>query len=270
MAPQITILPGIEHDVQTLEYWCGPACINIVLSYWDKQQAQADLWELIKTNTTIKVKPAGATPDEHTQHCVACDNNAYECWYTTPEAMATTINQFAAEATSATYETAPDAYRRIADSISAGSPVPAVFTTQPALHWTVAVGFQTDADVSGGVAWNGTKITGLYVRDPNRTYSGPGELHLKTVTSLPLMHTGPGCGPNPLRYPVVAKGTPPGPAPPRNLRVTMASNWRDFMKWAFRPWSKWFKPQQPPRRPPRPPRNGPPVAVTLDGPFRPS
>jgi hypothetical protein len=226
-----------------------------VLSYWDKQQPQATLWELIKTNTTVKNKPPGASQDPNTQHCFDCGGGLYECWYSTPEAMATTINAFAPEATSATYHTSQDAYRRIADSISAGSPVPAVFTTQPSLHWIVAVGFQTDPATSGGVSWKGTKITGLYVRDPNKTYSAPDALHLKTVNSLPLMQIGGGCGPNQGLYPVVAKSIPSGPAPPRNLTVTMASTWRDFSKWIFRTWWRWFGPQQAPRRPSRP---GPP------------
>ena len=245
------ILSGIEHDMQTEEYWCGPACINIVLSYWDNPQPQPDLWELIKANTPVKNKPAGASSDEHTQHCEACVNGGFDCWYTTPGAMAATINGFSTELTSATFQGSHDAYRRIADSISANSPVPAVFTTRPSLHWIVAVGVKTD-DLKGSVTWNGTHITGLYVRDPSRSYSDPDELHLMTVDSLPLMHT---CGPQ-SPYPVVAKGTPtPGPATPaapQNVRVLIASTWQDFSKWLFRTWLKWFKPQQSTRRPPRP------------------
>src|SRR5688500_964891 len=153
MAPQNTILAGIEHAVQTLEYWCGPACINIVLSYWDKQQPQANLWESIKTNTAIKNKPAGAPQDPNTQHCFACGGGVYECSYATRASMPPTISACAPEATGATYQTSQYAYRRLADRISAGSPVPAVFTTQPSLHWIVAVGFQTDSATSGGVTW---------------------------------------------------------------------------------------------------------------------
>lgn len=262
MAQQDILLPGIEHDTQGVEYWCGPACINMVLSYWDKQQPKAVLWESIKINTGSQYRPADAPEDDgsfKTQQCDACGSGGYHCWYTTPEAMEKTINGLAPETFSATYQGAQDAIRRMADSLSDASPVPAVFTTLPALHWVVAVGYQLEGS-GDSIVWNGQKLTGLYVRDP---VSDPGidVTQLTTIAGLlqPLIGLvmAVECGPKAGQYPVVAKGTPAPAAPPaapQNVRVLIASTWQDFSKWLFRTWLKWFKPQQPPRRPPRPPR----------------
>ena len=70
----------------------------MVLSFWDKQQPQADLWEAIKTNTGTKTRPADAPLDDGSfkaQHCDSCGAGSYHCWYTTPEAMEATINDSA-------------------------------------------------------------------------------------------------------------------------------------------------------------------------------
>lgn len=156
MAQQDFLLPGIEHDTQAAEYWCGPACINIVLSFWDKQQLQADLWESIQVNTGTQNRPVDAPEDAgsfKTQHCDNCSQGGYHCWYTSPEAMAATINQFSPETVTSEYLGAEDGIRRMADSLSATSAVPAVFTTFSNLHWVVAVGYQLDATKQDGTPW---------------------------------------------------------------------------------------------------------------------
>ena len=251
------LLPGIEHDTQTAEYWCGPACINMVLSYWDKQQPQADLWEDIKVNTGTQNRPADAPKDEgsfDTQHCDSCGPGSYHCWYTTPGAMELTINGAAPETVRAEYLGAQDVIRRIADSLSATSAVPAVFTTFPSLHWVVAVGYQLDG-LGASVMWNGKKITALYVRDPGLPDPGADITHMVTIDGLERPLTGllmaVECGANTGQYPVVAKGTPP--AAPANIRIVSA--WYSLppaqtAAW----WERWKRWMQWPR-PPKPPRS---------------
>ncbi len=252
------LLPGIEHDTQSSEYFCGPACINMVLSFWDKQQAQADLWEAIKVNTGTEKRPKDAPSDEgsfDTQHCDSCGPGHYHCWYTTPEAMEATINDSAPDTVRAEYLGSHDVIRRIADSLSATSPVPAAFTTFASLHWVVAVGYQLDGPGSS-VLWNGQKVTALYVRDPGLSDPGADITQMVTMAGLVKPLTGllmsVECGPNTGQYPVVSKGTPTWI---RNYLIAIVTTWRSVSRLAFRPWPwKWWV-----KKPPRPPRPMPPL-----------
>jgi hypothetical protein len=255
MAQQDILLPGIEHDRQAAEYWCGPACINIVLSYWDKQQPQATLWESIKTNTGSVDRPEDAPPPDDgsfkNQQCDKCNGGGYHCWYTTPEAMAKTISGLAPETVSATYQGSQDAIRRMADSVSATSPVAAVFTTLPSLHWVVAVGYQLDG-TGASIVWNGKKLTALYVRDPALADPGVDITQLATIDGLERPLTGllmaVECGPRTGLYPVVAKGVA---ATSNAIIVQIVEVTEYYATWLIEIFKRWAR-KLTRRRPPPP------------------
>lgn len=274
MAQQDILLPGIEHDRQSAFFLCGPACINMVLSYWDKQQPQDVLWTAVQGNSGTVSRPIGAPQDEGTfatQVCDLCTDATFHCWYTTPEAMAATINETSPTTVKAEYETSQKVFERIADSLSAASPIPAVFTTLPSLHWVVAVGYQLDG-TGPAVVWNGQKITGLYVRDPNEADPWPDTTVLVTTTGLlqPLsgLLMAVECGVNNVgKYPVVSKGVPDtgggggggqgGGSGPQGTVEAVSRMWSSFLVFAYRPW-RYFMPGRDPRRPgPQPPPNQP-------------
>ena len=259
MAQQDILLPGVEHDEQTEEYWCGPACINIVLSLWDKQQAQPDLWGRIQTNTGPQMLPN--TAPAHTTLCHPCATaGTHECWYTTPEVMAQTINEFSPEPVSAAFLGSHDALRRLADSLSAPAPVCGVFTTTASLHWVVAVGYQTDAPLTASIPWNGVNLTGFYVRDPATADPGTDIAHLITVPGFLKGVTGllamARCGPNPNLYPVVAR------SPLAGVNFTARSTTtpkRSFIEWVLMEFKFWWSKMKNTNQP-RPPGPEPPYS----------
>ena len=235
----------MEHDAQTEEYWCGPACINIVLSRWDQQQSQPNLWAKVQANTGMNALPAGAPAN--TQRCDSCSASDHECWFTHPDVMPTTINAYSPQTLRVDYLGSHDAIRRIADSIVGD--VAAVFTTQPSLHWIVAIGYQLDG-VGAAISWNNRNLTGLYVLNPSVPTDND-TIHLTTVDGLEgikpasvdglLMATR--CGQHANLYPVVHKGTPDGTTTPvtGSLTARMAAYlkivtpkdwWYKVWRWA--------------------------------------
>ncbi len=216
------VLPT-THEEQTLNYTCGSACINIVLSRWGKQRVQSNVWIDVQANTS-SVRPANArwvTGSFATQACDKCSEDTqtdtdgtvygdYHCWFTSPEAMATTINASSPSPVAVDYiADGLDTIRRLADSITLG--VPAVFTTLPSLHWVVAVGYQYDdvqpATGTPSVSWGAKFLTGIYVRNPSQASSPTGTVQMMTppgLLSLEGLLMSIECGPRNGQYPVVA------------------------------------------------------------------
>jgi hypothetical protein len=218
---QDVLLPNTQHDQQAAEYWCGPACVNIALTgLGETKRPQSDLWAAIQANTGATPRPADAelvNGSFPTQRCDSCGGTHtgsngktygnYNCWFTTPEAMAATINGFSAAKVGAELIVGGAvALRRVLDGLDAK--VPAVMTIKPALHWVVVIGYQIDGPNSNGsIVWNGKTITAFYVRDPAQ--GDPGQDTLQLVTLDGLRRTLGGlmmsidCGPHQGAFPVV-------------------------------------------------------------------
>ena len=213
------------HEVQGREYLCGAASIKMILSHWTLSQppTQGDIWAKIQAHTVAtqpRPTPCDRNLDEGCfdgQQCDLCSGTSYSCWYTTPEALAATVNAYAppsAPTAAAEYHRDPNnAIKRIADSLSGASTdkMPAAFTKASGLHWSVAIGYQLDGPISSpaqGVAWSGGTITGIYIRDPNEIDPWDA-LHLATPASLRKPVAGYleaiTCGPHTNDCPIVVK-----------------------------------------------------------------
>lgn len=192
------VLPVVREEQQFF-YTCGAACINIVLSHWGKNRVQLTVWQDIQANTGTINRPGDAQSDAGsfaTQYCDLCSPaittgadgkqyGDYNCWYTTPEAMAATLNASSPVPVTVDYiADGADAIRRLAESIATFD-VPAVFTTLPALHWVVAYGYQYDDVMPPAPVpplWNSQYITGIYVHNPTLTAAPAGPQTVQMVT----------------------------------------------------------------------------------------
>jgi hypothetical protein len=253
-------------QMQDAPYTCGAACINMALSFWGNQQPQQQIWAEIQANTGGK-RPSDAQPQAgsfSSQHCDHCGGGPvlgqdgkyygnYLCWFTTPEAAATTLNAWAPQ--HATGEYAADcaaAIVRVVDSLAATDPVPALFTIKPALHWVVAVGYQIDGPGSS-VQWKGKSVTGLYVRDPQ---DDPGRDVIRLMTVFGLCDVLFGvmmaveCGPHGGARPVVVKGV----GPPTWLVRLVTVFLRPVPRFLIPAWLRRFRPPPRPWPPPPPVR----------------
>lgn len=188
------------HEKQVKNYTCGAACINMVLSQWGKSQAQWAVWSDIQANT-IGSRPLDAywvDGSFASQLCDQCSKDSctdtdgqvygdYRCWFTSPEAMVTTINAASPSPLTLDYiANGPAALHRIADSISLHQ-VPAVLTTSPSLHWVVAVGIQYDDVLPTSVGfenWGSNYLTGFYVGNPDDPAMPQGTIHMVTPPGL--------------------------------------------------------------------------------------
>lgn len=217
------VLPT-EHEPQFKNYTCGAACVVMVLSRWGLKPDQWGVWTDIQANTGTLLRPDNAPwPDGSfpTQRCDQCNDDTwigadgkvygnYHCWFTSPEAMAATINALSPSPVAVGYiANGADVLRRLADSISVHG-VPAVFTTAPALHWVVAVGFRFD-DVqpsgAGFVNWGTKYLTGFYVRNPSDEAVSPDTVCMVTpprLSGIDGLLTRIVCGPHTGCCPVVA------------------------------------------------------------------
>jgi hypothetical protein len=263
------VVPVVRED-QLFSYTCGAACTNIVLSHWGKNGAQLTVWQDIQAKTGTVNRPADALSEPGsfpTQHCDLCSSAVitggdgkqygdYHCWFTTPEAMAATINASSLVPVTVDYiADSGDAIRRIADSL-VNFDVPAVFTTAPSLHWVVAYGYQYDDVLPPPpvpLQWNSQSITGLYVHNPAPVSAQPGQPTIQMVTQqglegllMPIQ-----CGAS-VRYnehPVVGGAHAPGGGGPGlnpvvgpwAIFVAAVSLWLDPRRWL----RYWFRPRRP-------------------------
>lgn len=256
-----TILSTV-HEHQSHAYTCGAACVVMVLSRWGQTLDQGNAWTAIQTNTGTIPRPANAPWRDgsfSTQRCDKCNDDIqigadgkaygnYHCWFTSPEAMAATINASSSSQTVAVdyiYD-GDETLRRLADSIQKYQ-VPAVFTKKPSLHWAVAVGFRSD-DVQppGGdfVSWGTKYLTGLYVADPSDLSVPQGTIHMVTPPGLLgfdglLMSIE--CGPCERRdhYPIVAAGSGAASGGTLNFKVIAASVLTSVI-WIIRRLNPWW------------------------------
>jgi hypothetical protein len=248
MAQQDIFLSGTEHEQQKREFLCGAASVNMILSFWDKQQPQDDVWSAIQQNTGATARPNNAIVDEGTfwnQQCDPCLQGGYDCWYTTPEAMAHTLRDFGPGLFAAEYHTTEDAIRRIAACLSAFGGRPAAYTKAAQLHWTVAVGYQLNGP-GPGIVWNGNTITALYSRDP--ATEDQGVITLTTVHGFMAPVDGllmaVNCGPRRGSYPIVVDQFSKGDFVTRMITTVWL---RVSTRFPLVDWKRWI-----PRKPPRP------------------
>lgn len=215
------VLP-VAHEPQLHFFTCGPACINMVLSRWGKSRPQLQVWQDVQDNTSGP-RPADAPADAGSfpnQYCDRCSDNVitmpdgtthgdYACWYTTPEAMAATINATSPVPVTADYiADGRDAIRRVADSLATFD-VPAVFTSVPALHWMVAYGYRyddTQPTASSSVKWKNQFITGIFVHNPSPLSApsgGTSRIQMLTPRGLDDLLMSIACGTRLDEHPVV-------------------------------------------------------------------
>lgn len=256
MAQQDIFLSGTEHEKQGREFLCGAASANMILSFWDKQRPQDDVWLAIQQNTGTTNRPNNAVSDEGSfwnQQCDTCDQGGFDCWYTTPEALAKTIRDSGLGLYAAEYHTTEDAIRRIAEVLSGFDGRPAAFTKPAQLHWTVAVGYQLNG-TGAGITWNGDKITALYSRDP--ATADLGAINLTTIDAFRAPVDGllmaVNCGLRKGSYPIVVDQFSKSGFVTRMITVV----WLRVTTWF--PWIDWKRwiPRKPPRPLPPPPLQG--------------
>jgi hypothetical protein len=262
MAQQDVLLSGTEHEKQRVEYVCGAATANMILSFWDKQQPQEQVWTAIQQNTGTQARPLGAPSMEGefwNQYCDSCSQaqgsgSGFNCWYTTPEALVTTLNDFSPASFVSEYHPYEDACKRLAESLTGPDALPAAFTKAANLHWSAAVGYQLNGP-STGIPWtNGNVITALYVRDPATEDPGTDIIHLLTTDGLQRPIDGllmaVICGVQAGKYPIVVRSA----APNDSFWRLLATSWLGVK--LFKPWlsQRWIPKKRTRPTPPPPPR----------------
>lgn len=261
MAQQDIVLPDTEHEEQHREYLCGAASVNMILSHWDKQQPQGDIWSAIQAHTGVQARPVPCDPNDEgcfaTQFCDRCSDGSFKCWYSTPEALASTVNDYSPTLAAAEYHTDPDnAIRRVAECLTGPDQMPAAFTKAANLHWSVAVGYQIDGpDPTGsGITWSGSgKITAIYVRDPNGGDAGQDVMQLTTLANMKKPIHGYleaiVCGVHTNAYPIVVRSKDFTKSTFRRLVETTAIYiYKPIAPWMQRVWipKKKLRPLPPP------------------------
>lgn len=192
-----------EHTVpvvpaqQGTGYYCGPACVQMVLSSWGIAAGQDALWLDVKANT-VGNRPSDALLTESSlgfpnQVCTKCSNAVtvlapddpaippnlpgmtvgdYDCWDTTARALARTVTQHA-PANAAVWALHPDRFedgvRQLIDSLD--EHVPPVASIWGMNHWVTVYGYLWDESAPQTVSSAaGRPVTSLLVYDPLRPF----------------------------------------------------------------------------------------------------
>jgi hypothetical protein len=187
------------HKQQTT-YYCGPACIQMILEFFGVRDLTQDaLWADVQNNTG-GVRPPDAPEDEGAfdrQVCYFC--GAWRCWYTTPEALTATVNQYRRRATTRSYlDTSDQGTEAIRTSIDSDCPAAAVIYGFN--HWVIVNGYRFDTKRGAGYP-----IQGFYVLDPQEPLGKGGMSRLVTIDDWLGVFASMDCGPHTNKYPLVGR-----------------------------------------------------------------
>jgi hypothetical protein len=190
---------------QKLPFYCGPACIQMVLGHLKVTRSQDQCFaDVVSNSEGARPAETACEPERacyETQVCDLC-GTTWECWDTDPEALAATLNDHTSASTRYAVHfpaTLEDASWSLIDSLRTRTPpVPAITSILSVNHWVVVNGYELgdpatlEPDASGTVEH--PPINGFYLLDP-REVDGDERLRLVTTTEwserLGLIECGP-------------------------------------------------------------------------------
>jgi hypothetical protein len=199
---------AVPYYGQEQGYYCGPACVQMIVASTGKFVTQDELWSTIKAQTTAS-RPIEApeTPGFFSsQQCDFCGK--WHCWDTHPLALSKSVNEHAPWTLSVMTrypQTIDETMLALIGSIDTVPGTPACASFYAVNHWVVITGYHLDDLTLPGAApyqVGELKVNGIYfhnpqVADPTGTVSW-----LPTVEFRQVL--GPiSCGANLDRYPVV-------------------------------------------------------------------
>jgi hypothetical protein len=173
----------VEHLVpvpwqkQKKGYYCGPACIAMVLkSRQVPAPSQPTLWTKVKDNT-FGNRPESAPHEPgwfDSQVCFKCGN--WQCWFTTPEALSAVVNAGLGGGTHTVHYASSQASGtdRVITALKAHTAPCLTLNTMS--HWVVISGVQLEKVTKNRITTE--RFLGAYVEDPQASASA----HAQSIT----------------------------------------------------------------------------------------
>jgi hypothetical protein len=207
VAPTIRKL-AVPYFPQDLGYYCGPACVQMMVASAGKLVTQDELWSTIKAETNAaRPKEAPETPGSFpSQQCDLC--GTWHCWDTHPLALSKCVNTHAPWTLSVMTrypQTMDETMLALIDSIDGVPGTPACTSFYAVNHWVVITGYHLDDLALPGAApyqVGSLNVNGMYFHNPNTADPTATVSWLPTVEFRQVL--GPiSCGANLDRYPIV-------------------------------------------------------------------
>jgi len=216
-------------------YYCGPACAQMILSYWGTALLQDTLWATIKAKTTgTRPTSAPATPGHFpSQQCDLC--GVWHCWDTHPQALSAAISAHTSwfNAVSTSYpSTIDETILALIDSVDAVPSTPPCAAFYAINHWVVITGYHLDDPLLPGAApyqVGSLQLNGIYFQNPNTADPAVTVDWLPTVQFRQSLGSIT-CGANLDRYPIVAAN------PWRFVYIWLLAFWYGAWRWWLRVW----------------------------------
>ena len=162
---------------------CGAAVAEMILTFRGLNPVgigdetwQRNLWDEIQALTTGEDRPtaahvaAGYEEEFENQQCVFCGGRGWNCWASTPQALAAVLNrhlpagQRVRVVRSLNQNVAIDALMRSIDAS-----LPAAVLTEAGNHWVVLKGFSENKTQPPPVQVFARKLNGVYIVNPSQT-----------------------------------------------------------------------------------------------------
>jgi len=196
-------------------FYCGPACIQMVLGHLKVSRSQNELFEdVVSSSQGERPVDAVCEPERACYQAQVCDlcGSTWECWDTDPDALVATLNANAPPGVvfSVHYPGEfEEGARMLIDSLrKPAKPAPAITTILSVNHWVVVNGYELEDPGTLESDADGTAehppINGLYLLDP-REIDADQRVRLVTITEWMERFGLIECGEHEDRYVVIVK-----------------------------------------------------------------
>jgi hypothetical protein len=198
----VEYLVPVPWQKQKKAYYCGPACIAMILkSRGEATPKQSSLWTMVKNNT-FGNGPSSSPPEPGsfpTQECYLC--GTWECWSTTPEALAAVINSIVGGGFTVRSRATQAAGTEIVIDALKSHTAPAL-PISTVSHWVVVSGVQCEQTTRQGVITE--ELLGVYVEDPQQaSVKAQSKTRFRGVAAWQEDYAAVTCGPHRNDYVVV-------------------------------------------------------------------
>lgn len=234
MAKVVTL--ALSSEQQQSFMFCGPAAIRMILSAFGVTVSQNSLWAEVQSHSaggTLVPKDGSLSLLFPKQVCTKC-GTAWYCWYTTPEAMASTIAANAPYGQSAGVvypDTGNKALQALLTSLDRPVRFPPAATIRGANHWVVMNGYHIEDPAYPGappVTIGHWSLNGVFYLNP---FEGPTPVvTFATTAAWKTMLKSIDCGIHTDDYPLVVGRKP-----------SLLFKWWNYIFLIIRrwPWPPW-------------------------------